>query len=274
MQINEIFKPYLDNLGLISYIGEDGSKDMGDCCANQFTYLYCTKPGSSEISRALLALTRNGIPIRHPDKSKWYSSTNRTSRDQLLPYLFFVSTRNHWLPRSVEKYFWRLLRQHVKHALLFAWNTRRNFVYQDYVEHAKRSTPDVAWNYKWKLPDFCGPNVWSAYCRGIMNYLPLSAGLLYPLVCLLDLWDFLGLMLVLIKLRNGYTLGPLSAPGRMESHDKRNRTLLTHFAAHNWPSIWSYVGWKLWKPYANKAATSFWTQRGEPPIHKAIELLD
>jgi hypothetical protein len=274
MEIMVILREWLDKWGLICYRGEDGTLDAGDCCANQFTVLYSAPHRSNDISRALLALTCNGIPIRHPDKLKWYSATNRTSRDQLTPYLLFTASPNKVLPGVVRTYFWRLLRQHAKHLFLFAWNTRRNFVYEDYIEHTKRSTPDVAWNYKWKMPDLCGPNIWCIYVRGVLNYAPILAPLLYPLLIMLDVYNFVGLIRLLIMLKYlGYKLGPTSQPGRIVSHDRRNFSLSTHFAAKYWPTIFSCHGWDLWAKYANEAAQSFWTQPGEPPVHKAISRL-
>lgn len=273
MVIMTILKNWTDGRGLVCYRGEDGTLEGGDTCANQFTALYCGPHGPSDVSRALLALTYNGVPIRHPDKSKWYSSTNRTSRDQLTPYLCFVATPNKVLPGVVRKYFWRLLLQHAKRGFAFAWNTRRNFVYEDYVEHLKHSTPDVAWNYSWKLPDLCGPNIWSIYLRGAANYFWPIGLLGYPLLLLADLFNFVGLLRLLVLLKCGYKLGPTSAPGRMLSHDKRNFTLSTHFASEYWPTIFSALAWQLWQPHAHQAAISFWTQLGEPPIHRAVKLL-
>ncbi len=115
----------------------------------------------------------------HPDK--WYSDWDRTSRDQLTPItilLGFYKTNG----VSLELNF----RDHLKRGLLFTYNTRRNHVYKTQEDHVRLSTPDVPWDYSWKLPDFTGPEFWALYIRGF-NCISL-----YPILFLCDLHTLLG----------------------------------------------------------------------------------
>lgn len=267
-----------DAWGLICYLGDNGTLDGGDTCANQFTYLYAMavlnqplEPGQA--LTALSYLVVNGVPIRHPDPSKWYSGINRTSRDQLTPYLAYLVQTAHKPLQAA--YLRRLLAQHAKHLLLVAWNTRRNHVYADAVEHAAKSTADVPHNYGWKLPDITGPDIWAIYARGVLNMLPkalkpIAQIAMHPLLTVLDLHGFISVIssVYLLKFR-GYTLGAGSAP-KVLSHDRRNLTLKSHCSAHHSPTLLSKLAWALWAPYAHAAANSWWSQSGEPPLHELV----
>lgn len=114
----------------------------------------------------------------HPDK--WYSEYNRTSRDQLTPLLILLGYY------KLTPELWLAFKDHLKRGLLFAYNFRRNHVYEKYEDHIKYSTSDVEWNYNWKLPDITGPEFWALYIRGFFN-----RGL-YPILYLLDCHTLLG----------------------------------------------------------------------------------
>jgi hypothetical protein len=118
----------------------------------------------------------------HPDK--WYNNFDRTSRDQLTPLVIMGGNLN-MRPMLKQIFF-----NHLKRGLLFAYNTRRNFMYPTLEEHQRLSTPDVAWDYSWKVPDFTGPEFWALYIRGF------ECKLLYPLLYLFDIHTALGALVL------------------------------------------------------------------------------
>jgi hypothetical protein len=258
----------LDSYGLIGK-----GTDFGDSAANTFTALYCGPHLQEEQVKALSWLVLNGVPRRHPDPTKWYSAINTTSRDQLTPYLIYLASDRPAEVGLAKAYFKRLAWQHAKRLFLFTWNSRRNFQYPTAKQHAEHSTPDVAWNYAWKLPDVCGPDIWAVYLRGAMTY---SAWFwpLWPVLWLLDLALVADTAWLLLQAAGGRKIGPTGRGTATIDHDRRNATLLCHFAARHWPTPLSRLAWRLQKPYANQAAHSWWTQPEEPPIHLAIALLD
>lgn len=258
----EIFKQNLDSWLLLTK-----DLDGGDSCSRHFTALYCLPHSPAEANHALNLLQANGIPIRHPDTSKWYSSTNRTSRDQLIPYLCYTSVHS-------RSHFLKLAAQHAKHLFLFTWNTRRNWQYSTLAEHTAKS--DVPWNYAWKMPDICLLNVWAIYVRGFMQHTitgKLLSPLLYALLHILDLHRLADVLLVVAQSAAGRKIGPTYLPNTID-HDMQNLTLGVHHAAHNSPTIISILTWLLYKPYGIEAARSFFQQPGEPRLDIAIEALD
>lgn len=262
----------LDSWGLITKNG-----DGGDTCSRHFTALYCMPHTIQDVEPALELLQIDGIPRRHPDTSKWYWPTNTTSRDQLIPYLCFVATPSKAAPKLVRSHFLKLVSQHAKRLFLFTWNTKRNFRYPTLEEHQAKSTPDVKWDYSSKLPDFCGPNIWAVYLRGLMQYncLPKTAkGFAYALLHVLDMHKLLDASITALQ---HYILKQQFGPTRIASnldHDCQNAALTIHYSAHNIPTVISWLTWKLYKPMAQKAAESFFQQDKEPRLDIAIHMLD
>lgn len=262
--ILELFSENLDSFQLLTKAGEGG-----DTCSRHFTALYCLPHTQEEADHALNLLQIAGIPIRHPDTTKWYSSTNRTSRDQLVPYLCYTSAHN-------RSHFLKLAYQHAKHLFLFTWNTRRNHVYEHQEDHILYSTPDVEWNYSWKLPDICLLNIWAIYVRGFIQHTltgKLLSPLLYPLLHVLDLHRLADVLLVVAQVSSGRKIGPTYLPNAVD-HDMQNLTLGVHHAAHHFPTFISMITWAIYKPYGREAAVSFFTQPDEPRLDIAINRLD
>jgi hypothetical protein len=270
----------LDKWGLICHLGDDGNLDGGDTCANEFTYLYALAALDQPIAQgdrvlALSYLAVNGIPRRHPDSTKWYSTVDRTSRDQLTPYVAYLASQaNIPLERA---YFQRLALQHAKRLFCLTWNTRRNHVYERLEDHLKLSTPDVKHDYSWKLPDLCTMDIWQIYVRGALNMLPtplkwLLALVLQPLLMILDVQSFVAVLMDMYKF---YVLKwPVGkALPRHINHDARNCTLKVHFAAHHSPTLLSLLTYRLWRPLGALCANSWWSQRGEPPLHLLVSRL-
>jgi hypothetical protein len=268
-KVNKAYDRYRDSLGLVCKNG-----DGGDTCSNQFAILYCETHSPFELTLALSYLVRDGVPLRHPDAKKWYGNVNRTSRDQLIPYLCYIASPNRTAKPAIAKlYFQALAAQHAKRLFLLTWNNRRNFQYPTLAEHLQYSTPDVAWDYSWKLPDICGPDIWACYLRGAMQYW-WAARAFYPLLPILDLYllaDTLRIYWQLKVLKR--TIGPTHAAKTID-HDKKNTTLLAHQAATHFATPISWLTWKLLKPIARLAARSFYNQPHEPPLYLSIEQLN
>lgn len=193
-------KDYYDQWCLITRREDDGTMDGGDTANNEFIRHYCEHvtnqavPLAVEHSLNSLYNVASKSYVRHPDPAKWYSAPDRFSRDQLTPLLHFLA-----LPptsKPAAQHWKHLLRAMAKRCFLFAWNTRRNFQYPTLAEHLAKSTPDVKWNYKWKLPDFLGPSIWATVLRGAANRLPLLGQViayvaLFPVLCVLDVENLL-----------------------------------------------------------------------------------
>jgi hypothetical protein len=83
----------------------------------------------------------NGVPLRHPDVTKWYGQPDRFSRDQLIPMICSSMTN------SLRGY--RFYGAHKKRFLLTAWNIKGN---------GSVDMPN-------KFPDLCGPEIWGLWVR-------------------------------------------------------------------------------------------------------------
>lgn len=156
---------YIDNYGLLVQSNGDG----GDSCNRSFAYCYFTGKKADKVYAELE--TAPGLLRRSPHPGKWYSMPERLSRDQFIPALACL------IRQQNKPLLERVAGRHARRGYLFAWNTRRNFQYPTLDEHLRKSTPDVEWNYSWKVPDFCGPAIWAMYSRafgerwGIRRYL-------------------------------------------------------------------------------------------------------
>jgi len=117
---------------------------------------------------------------RHPDRSKWYGHPDRLSRDQATPLV--IALGEYRRKGFCKKELWIFIFKHIL-RLGFMTNTRRNWQYPTLEEH-NENNPWVTWNYSWKLPDFCGPEFFGLYVRG------LNLWWLYPLLLLSDIENF------------------------------------------------------------------------------------
>ncbi len=259
MVINSIFTPYLDSNGLVCFLGSDGvTKDGGDTHANEFTLLYCQNVTVDNYFLYKVMCGPDGVPRRHPDTTKWYGRPNRQSRDQLIPRIC-------WAAKWHKQDYFFLCGLLAPRLFLFAFNTKRNFVYDSPDEHTRLSTPDVPYNPAWKLPDLIGPNVHAVLLRGCINHTSNSAkwpllALIYPLLHLLDLYNLVAVLMLLF--------------GFDKSNDQRNLALPVHCSSTVYPTPISYLTlclFKLCKP--KKIFELHWGQPGEPPIHKVISKL-
>lgn len=201
MKYFDLIKPNIDSFGVITQSASN-NWDGGDTAQREGMFLcgifYLQKGGHCSWQDWDDARTRYNNVIgrlnyskgwslrRHPDTTKWYGDVDRMSRDQLTSNIVALGFANKVFLRQ-------MLVQHIKRALLFTTNTRKNFQYKTLEEHLAKSTPDVKWDYKWKLPDITFSSIWAAYIRG------LDMNLLSFLLPLLDLELLIGSLITLYK---------------------------------------------------------------------------
>lgn len=180
--------PFIDRFGVITQSqnnGADGGDSLNRSCAFILSqkYQYETVEPWMHMLPAFYHPTWKGLLRRHPDESKWYGSWNRASRDQTIPYIILLGeTKQYGL---LAWYFF----MHMLRGLLFTTNTRRNFQYPMLEEHLAKSTPDVKWDYSWKVPDLTALEFWALYIRALPKPLRI---LLYPVLTILDIETFIG----------------------------------------------------------------------------------
>ncbi len=172
------WKNYLDENGLVVQRGGDGGDSLNRTSVVRFLAQIL---GDMDLMDKVGAVARlsnaYGKYRRSNHEGKWYSEYDRTSRDQLTPVLIYLG----YISAGPYPAFNMLFFDHLKRGLLFTYNTRRNFQYPTLEEHLAKSTPDVKWNYGWKIPDVTGPEFWALYIRGF------RAWYLYPLLYFFDL---------------------------------------------------------------------------------------
>lgn len=139
----------IDSQGYPGTQGEDGQFDGGDTAAiiGTILALYDQMPRHLQSQGDILTIKQDqliklGVPVRHPDESKWYGQNDRFSRDQLIPSICSVTQRDCF-------YREKLYQAHKKLWFLRAWNRLKN---------GSMSAPS-------KAPDFTGPEVWALWLR-------------------------------------------------------------------------------------------------------------
>ncbi len=162
---------------------------------------------------------------RHPTNG-WASFCNGTydgvmSRDQSIPTVISLGyTKNY---KRLTMFFLR----HLMRGLLFTTNTRKN-------------APNPEEFKKKKRPDFTGPKSWALYLRGF----PILGYMLYPLLCVLDLFLLAGSIVWLF---------------RRQDKDIINHTAILIFSRLRVPTPISWLASKiLSKEYVLDKLTSYW----------------
>lgn len=215
---------YVDTHDLVVQSKASGA-DGGDSCARTFAGIYLSglkQPAKSYFNffRAVAVLeskTRPGLFRRHPDPSKWYSQWDRQSRDQMVPLLIASAI---YSTNTLKRIFFR----HLRRLCLFTWNTKRNFQYPTLAEHQAKSTPDVKWNYKSKMPDLTLVGIWSIYIRGF------NIQALRPIVWLGDIDSLIGAIIIRYS------------PKRT---DVMNHLLTVHHATRQMPTLINHLALKV-----------------------------
>jgi hypothetical protein len=156
---------YVDKFGLIVQdVNGNTQGDGGDSCHKtshlEIALTLMHEPPHPSFEK--LKDVQKATPfVRHPDPSKWYSETNRFSRDQATPYVIALA-----LNKSYKMLFHFFIR-HMLHGFLFTWNTVPNWI--------------SSIGAKKKMPDITFAEFFNIYIRGFRLY-PL-----YPMLLLGDL---------------------------------------------------------------------------------------
>jgi hypothetical protein len=167
--------------------------------------------------------------VRHPDPAKWYSETNRFSRDQATPYLIALALNKNY--KMLSHFFFR----HMLHGFLFTWNYIPNWV-----------MPGDA-GYKKKMPDITLFEFFNVYIRGFRLY-PL-----YPLLLLGDL----------------EMLGGVIVKRFQDDNDVANSLANTLLAQCVMSTPLSYLARKILKPIVQERLDSYFMEsKMEPPINE------
>jgi hypothetical protein len=244
---------YLDSNGLVVQKGGDGGDSLNRTCS----YIFLTMITHPNVLQIMDAQRANAVVYRHlevspgryrrsPHQGMWYSHGDRTSRDQLIPLVIMLGIASRSKLGAV-------FRDHLKRGLLFAYNTHRNFQYPTLEEHLAKSTPDVKWNYGWKLPDLTGPEFWVLYIRGFRSKV------LYPLLYLFDLETVISSILIRFQ---------------TDKDDVLNHALILEFARVRMDTLWTKLA-RLITPRTllQMRLNTFFGKEQEPPINELYAAL-
>lgn len=147
----ENYKRYIDANGYPGCIDYDGSWDGGDTAAIMGN-LWALDPDTRTKLPPLPWDDVNGVPLRHPDKTKWYGQPDRFSRDQLVAVLCGFALGGRWWYGKERGFVcsdWykiQLFKAHKREAFSWAWNTRGNGKID-----AKKKFPDLTAFEVWAL---------------------------------------------------------------------------------------------------------------------------
>lgn len=255
----------IDDFGVITKKQDNGTLEGGDSMANEGTYHSCIIDPYAANAKFNKLEVAPGVWRRHPDISKWYGETNRTSRDQLIPILTAIAANG--LSKRARKF----LKQHLKRGLLFATNTRRNGATREnhgsqYKGNGRLSLTDKIIlklkipllpvtegfrNHNWKLPDLTLIEFWALLIRAC------DFRLLYPLLMVFDISLFFGFLF-----RKFLKSDP----------DVRNYIMPLLAASYKLPTPFSMLASYLSKEHLDLAAlvTEWWSSPGEPEMHKIL----
>jgi hypothetical protein len=228
----------------------DGGDSCNRTCAAALSYIYDND--AVDVS-FLTKLHHSWLPFlwrRAPDFGFWYSDWNRMSRDQTVPLLILMGEKCLY-----GKLAWYLF-GHLIRLMLFTHNTRKNFQYRTLEEHLVKSTPDVKWDYSWKLPDVTGPEFWALEIRAMPKPIRMA---LWPLLCVLDLETFAGSIV-----RRWL---------RPENNDVINHTLVLINGRRRCPTPLMYLARKITpRSFLQPRLDSFFSEPGEPSLNTMLYL--
>lgn len=230
---------YLDDFDMIVTLVD---RDGGDSCAHGCAILYAAVRLEDISTEALLGLytpkleVDSGLYCRHPDKTKWYSHNDTFSRDQLTPLIALLGIRQQYAALR------RLFRAHMKHLLLFAWNTRNNDTYQGEADYA------------WKLPDITFIDILGMYIRGF------DVWALYPLLLLCDVPTLIGSLIYRLKLSS--------------STIQMNQVIMVDYANTVMRTPVAWLAKKVYGKETPKAAlVASWGPAFQPPVDEYLTRL-
>jgi len=224
---------YIDQWGLIVQDLNGYSKgDAGDACHKTSHLAIANYLNGQQLHSSFQRLieVQKATPfVRHPDSSKWYSRTDRMSRDQSFPYVIALA-----LLANFGMLFHFFIR-HALHLFLFTWNYYPNYVMPGDTD------------YKRKMPDITLFEFFNVYIRGFRLY-PL-----YPLLLIGDL-EMLGSCLI-----KRYD----------SDKDVCNSLASVLLAKEIMPTPLSYLARKILKPVAQRKLDDYFREDWmEPPINE------
>ena len=242
----KFWAPYQDYNGLVIQNNGDGGDSLNRSAAVWTLLFWNGTTQATEKQLSALACTTKGKYRRNNHPFKWYSDCNRTSRDQLIPLLIYFGSTN----KSDQLK--AMFIDHCKRALLFAYNTRRNFQYPTLEQHLRYSTPDVKWDYSWKFPDLTGPEFWALYIRGF------NIIYLYPLLMLFDVFTLIGAIVMRFQ----------------KSDDVINHAMTTEYARRRMDTPFMWLARKITsRAWLQARLDSFFGVDREPPINELFRQL-
>lgn len=239
---------YLDSKGFVTQKQSMGG-DAGDSL-NRTSAVHILEVLTTGIGSALPNLD----PLINSDNKwrrswqepKWYAYWDRASRDQLTPLVISLGLF------SKKALLWAMFKDHCKRLLLFTTNTRANFQYPTQDLQTEYGTPDVVWNYSWKIPDLTGPEFWALYVRGYDN------SLLYPLLWVFDIHTMLNSVVLRFQ----------------DTNDVINPALILEYSKVRMDTVWMKIA-RLITPrsFFEPRLDSFFGVEIEPPINELFKEL-
>lgn len=237
----------LDKYGMIQSGG-----DYGDSCHRMYTCFLRTRilwdidPDNSTMAmvmqeiqtpqntQKLLEPEKDGVYIRNPDPTKWYSDPHNVSRDQLVPIMCFqalMSATDEF--RENQK---RLLLACLKRGM-FSQNTEPNWV-----DPRTESVPK-------KIPDFLGPDLWAIMARSWIRtvWFPLAL----PIILFGDVFLVITALAKVFGPRALDSNGGIPKfewPGPNDTDDENINNIL-QTTQHLFPTPFSWLARKIYKTF-------------------------
>lgn len=181
----------------------------------------------------LLEPYSDGIWIRNPDNTKWYSDSRNVSRDQLTPVICYYSILSDKNARQIQG---RLLKACLKRGM-FAQNTYPNWI-------VPMANPGAK-----KVPDFITPDLWAVFARTWIKtpWLPLAL----PTIILGDIFlVFTALAKVFAPISGDGTLRFRAQGPNDVDDDNINNILMT--TQYVFPTPFSWLARKIYKTFRKK----------------------
>lgn len=241
----------IDQYGMIQSGG-----DGGDSCQRMFTsYLRLRllfnlgliqtvpapfdKTATPGKSMALLQPSE-GIYIRNPDPTRWYSDPRNFSRDQMTPVICFhalmADSPTPIFAETARKDQLNLLKQCLK-RYMFSQN-----IYPNWVDPRTQAVTK-------KTPDFLDPTLWGIFARTWINtkWMPLAL----PVVVFGDIFMvFSALFKVFAPINKDGTLQfRMPGPDDVDDDNMNNCIMITQ---HVFPTIFSTLARKIYKTFRRK----------------------
>lgn len=224
--MNKKLSDYVDRFGMIV---TKFDRDGGDSCAHGCAILYAsllTHRPMLDCNVYTIRLQKDDTYCRHPDKTKWYSRSNTLSRDQFTSMLILLGQMED------KDQLRRLFHAHLKHCLLFAWNT----------------TGVDTDGKDWKVPDLTFIDILGLWIRAFRCHI------LYPLLFLFDTPALIGSILYRFKF--------------VASTIQMNHVLIVDFSNRVMPTFISRLTmWIYGKKTPTDALTTSWGSEWQPPVN-------